>query len=350
MQSVASDTQQRRNALRALLVLTAPAALALTAFNLRAEAGVLSILSICLVLVSVACLRAITRDVATTKLAWIYLLAVFGNVLPIMAMPAIHSGGASWLTIAPALPYLILPVRLAFPAALGAFASALAAFFIGSVAAPYRLDPILLAHVIVPAAGLFAAAHFYTKKRISAEKQMLREILTDPMTGLWNRKKVIQAFRSERERSLVSETSLSIILIDLDHFKELNDQFGHDAGDSALIFVARLLERRLRKSDILSRIGGEEFAVLLPETRVVEAVALAEDLRCALASTEFYHDGQAIKLTLSAGIAELGRDGDDWPELYRAVDAHLYASKRAGRNRVSGDLGSSPLPSVEGTA
>lgn len=350
MQTVTSDTQQRRNALRALLVLTVPAALALTVFNLRVEATVLSILSICLALVAIGCLQATNRGLATTKLGWIYLLAVNSNVLPIMAMPEIHSGGASWLTIAPALPYLILPFRLAFPAAIGSFAAALAAFFVGSTAAPYRLDPILLAHVIVPAAGLFAAVHFYTKHRILIEKQMLREILTDPMTGLWNRKKIIQAFRSESERSLASGTSLSIILIDLDHFKELNDRFGHDVGDSALVFVARLLERRLRKIDILARIGGEEFAILLPGARVDEAVALGEDLRRILASTEFHHNGQTVRLTLSAGIAELGRDGNEWPALYRAADAHLYASKRGGRNRVSGDLGSNAQPSLNTTS
>lgn len=164
---------------------------------------------------------------------------------------------------------------------------------------------------------------------------MQARIGTDPLTGLGNRHRLRLGFEREQERAKRAGMPLSVILIDLDHFKQLNDSHGHEAGDVALVFISRLFKERLRETDLLFRIGGEEFIVLLPHTSANGATVTAEDLRVSLQKSILYHNGNEVRLTLSAGVAELGRDGVSWPELYRIADGRLYSCKARGRNCVS---------------
>lgn len=127
---------------------------------------------------------------------------------------------------------------------------------------------------------------------------------------------------------------MSVLLIDLDFFKAINDQHGHDVGDSALVFVARLLSRRLRTTDLVCRLGGEEFGIILTDTSCRRAVQVAEELRQALENSPLIMPDCSISMTMSVGIAQLGVDGDTLRVLLAAADQLLYQAKANGRNQV----------------
>src|SRR5262249_32795357 len=131
--------------------------------------------------------------------------------------------------------------------------------------------------------------------------------------------------------------ALALLLIDADHFKHINDEYGHEAGDAALQCIATTLRRELRGEDLLGRLGGEEFVVILPDADESAALTGADRLRLAVENTEFAARGQCVPLRVSIGVAALVAD-DDLPALLRRADRAMYAAKRAGRNRVAGTL------------
>ncbi len=167
--------------------------------------------------------------------------------------------------------------------------------------------------------------------------------LTDALTGLFNRRMAMQALDRELARSARSGSPLTVLLCDLDHFKRLNDQFGHLVGDQALRAVATLLKERVRKSDILARFGGEEFVLVLPDTPPEDAAVLATRI-----FTEVERRGTelALPLTVSIGLT-MALPDDTAHRLIERADHALYASKDHGRNRFSVDLDGSEAPQVE---
>ena len=153
----------------------------------------------------------------------------------------------------------------------------------------------------------------------------------DYLTGLYNR----GTFEYLALDSIRREPGV-LILADLDHFKRVNDDYGHDAGDMALCFVAELLASRIRQTDVAGRLGGEEFGILLSDVDLVHARQIAEDLRDLIQDRAFRYRGKDIPLSASIGIAELGRDGMDFRTLFSKADRRLYQAKAEGRNRVVG--------------
>lgn len=156
--------------------------------------------------------------------------------------------------------------------------------------------------------------------------------MTDALTGLPNRWALQDALKRMLAQASRGGTPLALVMLDLDHFKQLNDAHGHDAGDQALAAVGHALTSTLRTSDLAARSGGEEFSVLLPETPLEGALAVAEQMRAAIAAIELPIPG--VRLTASFGVAVLGVHASDADTLARVADRALYAAKRAGRNRV----------------
>jgi diguanylate cyclase (GGDEF)-like protein len=153
---------------------------------------------------------------------------------------------------------------------------------------------------------------------------------TDHLTGLPNRREFQERLGGEITRARRHERQLSLLVLDLDHFKSVNDSHGHPVGDRVLIETARRLAGLVRQGEVVARIGGEEFAVILPETDGQSAVAAAQRMRMAIQARPFPGVGP---LTVSGGVCSLSdaRDGDD---LFRLADVALYAAKARGRNRV----------------
>ncbi len=162
-----------------------------------------------------------------------------------------------------------------------------------------------------------------------------RDAVTDFKTGLWNDRFFSQRLGEEVARSRRHGLALALIVLDLDHFKEINDRFDHVFGDHVLFEFAQKVRSVIRSIDIPARLGGDEFALLLPNTDLGEAVRLATRLREALAGHEFSKDGRSTRVTLSMGIDALrGDEGVDARQFLRQADAALFEAKRRGRNRI----------------
>ncbi len=167
------------------------------------------------------------------------------------------------------------------------------------------------------------------------EKIYLKELkslsITDQLTGLHNRRYFDENFALEQMKVERYGHSLCLIMIDIDHFKSVNDQFGHQVGDTVLREFASLLKNRVRGSDILARWGGEEFIVLLPATKIEDGEIIAEDIRQVVETYSFFQIG---KLTTSIGLSEVCGGNSNKRQAIQNADTALYQAKEAGRNRI----------------
>jgi diguanylate cyclase (GGDEF)-like protein len=159
---------------------------------------------------------------------------------------------------------------------------------------------------------------------------------TDSLTGLLNRRAILARFDEEAARWSRTGTGFALAIFDMDRFKEVNDAHGHLVGDALLCHVGRVLGEAKRTEDVLGRLGGEEFVVLMCGHQSGGAIVAAERLRAAVERTPMVHEGHTLAVTVSAGLAELPADGTDWDKVFAAADARLYEAKNAGRNRVAG--------------
>jgi diguanylate cyclase (GGDEF)-like protein len=154
--------------------------------------------------------------------------------------------------------------------------------------------------------------------------------VTDGLTNLYNRRRLMELLTAEVRRCQRLKHTFAVVMVDVDRFKQYNDDYGHPAGDRVLVRVAALLEDAVREVDSVARYGGEEFVVLMPEAGEREAAALAERLRQRIADEPF-----ARQVTISLGVAQYPSQGDTADAVVAAADAALYEAKRGGRNRVS---------------
>lgn len=162
---------------------------------------------------------------------------------------------------------------------------------------------------------------------------IFRMTITDGLTNLANRKQLDALLNEEIPRARRHGRELALAMLDIDHFKKINDTHGHLTGDSVLRSLAAILQKRLRPNDKLGRYGGEEFCAILPETGLQSAAKIAEELRALIAAHVFAAEEAELKVTISIGVAALGpaMQPDD---LYKAADDLLYQAKRTGRNKV----------------
>ena len=156
----------------------------------------------------------------------------------------------------------------------------------------------------------------------------------DALTDLCNRRHFNELLEKEIARAMRHQRQLALCIVDVDLFKPVNDRYGHIDGDEVLRQIAAIMRRHVRNDDIAARIGGEEFAVVLPECDDAAAFIFAERLREAVADAVFTPGGEAQRITISIGIATLSSDRDTRPRLMAAADAALYRAKDEGRNRV----------------
>lgn len=169
-------------------------------------------------------------------------------------------------------------------------------------------------------------------------RKKLREMtLIDPLTNLHNRRYLDDALISEAARAKRRGSNLGVIMVDLDHFKKLNDSKGHDAGDQVLKIVSHALKKGVRKSDVVCRYGGEEFVILISDGEYKDFLNRAESLRETISKLSMTHNGTEIKnITASLGVASLPVHGNSIHSVLKAADEALYKAKNSGRNRVIG--------------
>lgn len=322
----------------ALLWITICAGLLFAVLNLLYASVALAVVELVMVVYSGLILIAIRKTAHVERWIMAYLVPFFAAMMFAMTTPRSTPSVFAWILLVPILSHLLLGRRLGFAMALFFIAVAGVIFFLKHGDDPELMQVLPIANLTIVSLSILAFSHVYEVSRERSELRLLRLAQTDFLTGLANRSRFKDIFDREKQRSLREQTPLSLLVIDLDYFKEVNDRFGHEAGDAALVYVAHLLNRRLRATDLACRLGGEEFGVILVDTPGELAVDVAEDLRHTLEHSPFPNDGQPINLTMSVGVAQFGIDGSSLRSLLAAADARLYRGKSDGRNRVVGSL------------
>ncbi len=160
------------------------------------------------------------------------------------------------------------------------------------------------------------------------------EANTDPLTQVSNRRPFLKTLKTQFDNARQDGTPMSVAMLDVDHFKRINDTYGHDAGDRTLQQLSRMLIREFRSIDLVGRLGGEEFALVFPETDLLGAYAACERLRATIQSSEIVADTNKIRLTVSIGLTEICEQASDAAALLKRADELLYVAKNSGRNQV----------------
>jgi diguanylate cyclase (GGDEF)-like protein len=256
----------------------------------------------------------------------IALLAVASFAIALVVTPYDISG-AFWAYPAVLASYAVLPPGAAAAGSLGLLAAVglLAARSAGVAAALGFI--VSLGLVIAVAATLLHAFD-------DLHHRCAGLAITDALTGAFNRRHFDASIRTAIERRNRTSETATLLLLDVDHFKAINDAFGHAAGDDVLKALVEILGRRLRSLDGLFRIGGEEFAVLLVGARCREALVVAEDIRCLVAGANLLA-GRDVSISIGVSELQKGQSANTW---MAEADAALYRAKRGGRNRVVGRI------------
>jgi len=184
---------------------------------------------------------------------------------------------------------------------------------------------------------VFINRYFVRKTEYSLStsyNSLQNDYLYDDLTKVYNRRAGLLRLNEEFARARRNCSTLSVAMVDVDHFKKVNDTYGHLVGDKALVHIASILKSALRECDILTRYGGEEFLVLLPDTTSGQAALPLDRLRNRLAEQKFFNSNAAISLSISIGIATLSALDDNPMDVIERADKALYSAKRSGRNRV----------------
>ncbi|PYE35720.1 diguanylate cyclase (GGDEF)-like protein [Rhizobium sp. PP-F2F-G38] len=181
------------------------------------------------------------------------------------------------------------------------------------------------------AAVVWVASNITDKNEVQQELRQLSE--TDALTGLYNRRKLIETLDQRLAIFKREKSQTSVLVFDLDNFKRLNDEMGHQAGDAALVEIARLCRQHLRQSDVIARFGGDEFVIVMPGTHRCDALEISERLRVHVPIV--LRENLRCDATISGGVSEFNGPDRFSSDILRRADEGLYLSKRAGRNRVS---------------
>ncbi len=286
---------------------------------------------------AVYCLLMFRFTRTSNKLNLISILLVIPFFLIVLFAISIEQTALTicmWIMTIPIFAYLLLGSRL------GLIASVVfggAAFYLYSVRLGSHPDFSPMAvdlNIAVSTLAVLCCAHFYEVGRERAQKRLISLAGTDPLTGLSNRMRLEQDFTQLRHSAERYKTPLSLVAIDLDYFKNINDTYGHGGGDMALRNFAGLLTGGVRISDTVARTGGEEFVVLMQNSNLEDSAKRIDQLRQGFAQTPINLGSDAINMSFSAGVAAFGRDGKDLDELLKVADKRLYHAKAQGRNRV----------------
>ena len=201
-----------------------------------------------------------------------------------------------------------------------------------------RLFWIMMSLIIFPMTTVLLTLH--TSQRL--QEEMNEQARRDTLTGAFNRRAFEEFTHREWAYAVRHGSPFSMLMVDIDHFKKINDQHGHPVGDETLIQMSNTAQNALRANDIWCRIGGEEFVALLPKTSIDQALIVAERIRSVVEETAISTGGGLLNVSVSIGVAERSSTQAHWSEFLATSDAALYKAKAAGRNRVLAHVDSIP--------
>ncbi|WP_353157485.1 GGDEF domain-containing protein [Salinisphaera shabanensis] len=324
----------RRPIMQFLLTLTAVFGVLFAVLNYRQADYGLMALEIVMSVFALPLLTVVSRTQRLQLWIVVFLLAFFGVMMYALTTAKVVPTVFAWVLLIPILSYLLLGRWLGACFA-GFFLSASGVIFFSQYGFELGYTELRsVANVVLVSICIFGFSHVYETSREHAESRLRAMALTDPLTGLPNRARLREVFEAGLSRYERHSAPMALLMLDLDHFKDVNDRYGHDAGDAVLRFVAQVMRARLRPSDMACRIGGEEFCVVLVDTNRAQAIKAAEDLCGQVRTQRCIHRGHEISLSTSIGIAEIGVDGIDLDRLLRVADKRLYEAKTRGRDCV----------------
>ncbi|MBL8311667.1 MAG: GGDEF domain-containing protein [Burkholderiales bacterium] len=204
---------------------------------------------------------------------------------------------------------------------------------------PFYTSNLLFVMVLAVISGYLISVRInrYRMSAFEAQRNLELQAKSDPLTGIANRRAFLDAARGEMARVERTAEPAAVLMLDIDHFKAINDRHGHELGDLLLIAFTQRIQAALRPYDHFARFGGEEFVVLLPGTAAADAAALADRLRRVIGDQLFVVSGQAVPMTMSVGVAAVRPDNASLDCALRRADAAMYSAKKHGRNRVEVD-------------
>lgn len=325
----------RKAVLKSLLVITLIGATIFSSLNLVKGSYPLAIVEIAMGIFAIVVYWAIRDTLHLERWILIYLLAFFTAMMFAMTTPRSTSSVHAWVLLIPIISHLLMGRRIGLILSVIYMGIAAVIFFYRHRDQPEMMQVLPIANIAVISLCILVFSHVLEVTREKSERRLMEMAQTDPLTRLANRARLKDVFEREKLRWERYATPVSLLVLDLDHFKAVNDVHGHETGDLALQHVARILREGLRATDMPARLGGEEFGILLSNTSGEQALEVAEKIRKAVACAPLNIDENVVRLSLSGGVAELGTDGDSLRSLVREADNRLYAAKDAGRNRIT---------------
>lgn len=325
----------RRDILKILLSITIVAGSIYSFINFTRGVWLLGGLEFSYVCLSVWIFRIIGKTTHLTQWIVAYLLPLLCLITYAIYLPSTSDTLFSWILITPVVLYLLLGSKL------GLWFSVIFVtiniivyqlrFFTGEWTS---LGNAGIYNILISSIALTTFAHLYERNREITEARLMALAGTDQLTGLPNRMRLLDDFNYVRAGIERTKSSLAVAMIDLDHFKLINDNHGHDTGDQALLHTADLIRNNTREVDLMARLGGEEFTLVMPDASAEDAKTIVDRLRETFMATPMHTEEGPITITFSAGIAEYWVDGRDLETLIRNADRRLYHAKNHGRNQV----------------
>lgn len=236
------------------------------------------------------------------------------------------------------IAYLFFKPKLALPVTIVSYIVLNYLFFNHFYSFSHPSATYILLTIIFAGIALLVGLHLVVSLRHNIEQELIQIAHSDALTGLPNRMHFESRMQQEIERCRMDMTPLCLALVDLDHFKQVNDNYGHDCGDEMLIHVANHLRMHVRAQDIICRFGGEEIMIIMPNTAIKSAIPILERVRRELQDADLIWKNHSLNITASIGCAELDSIHFCYESLFKEADENLYAAKMNGRNQIYSKL------------
>jgi diguanylate cyclase (GGDEF)-like protein len=330
------NIQYRRDILRVFVFFTFLGGLLFSVVNFLRELYILAGIELVFSIFSVFLWRIIPTTPNFAKWAMYYLIPCFLVLMYALSLPQSSEAIFVWVLTIPMLAYLLMGRQTGFWISVTFVLSGIVIYHLRFIDGnqDFILNSAISINILFSSFLAMCVAHVYELNREKNEHRLLTLAGTDKLTGLANRMKLEASFQQYALLSKRHNISFVLVLFDLDLFKSINDQYGHTTGDKALRYVAKFLTENIRESDLLARFGGEEFALLMTSSDITEAYEHIDLIRENLSTHAFISHKNHIKITLSAGVAAYGIDGDNLDSLMNKADKRLYIAKNNGRNCV----------------
>tara|TARA_R110002050_G_scaffold20276_6_gene57416 strand:+ start:222 stop:1268 length:1047 start_codon:yes stop_codon:yes gene_type:complete len=333
-QSLEQNLEYRRSVMRAMLMLVMIGGSTFSSINFYRGLWELATLELFFIFFAFFLWRKILHTSHFQRWINVFLCPFFATMVYAMYVPNSSESIFVWILTIPVICYLMMGRKQGFWVSLFFILSGVVVYHFRFINGNLAINIAESLNIILSASLMILLAHVYETNREKNEARLLELAGTDDLTGLANRMKLEETFTLYVECSQRNKSPLAVVLFDLDYFKNINDQHGHQVGDATLKYIAHFIKNRVRKTDLLVRFGGEEFVLLMAGSKEKDCYQQIDFIRQQLTDMPFVYNGVTIAITISAGISTYEKDGKNLEALLLKADQRLYLAKDNGRNCV----------------